>query len=492
MPILLGLDLGTTSITAIALEAPSGELLACSSAANRAEVTSPADKALGRSEWDANGIVELALDQLRALAEQLGERTRELVGLGITGQQHGVLLVNAQRQPITPLINWQDRRGDEPFPASHRTFVEEANARAGQDAAGRTGCRLATGYMAITLFWLLTNHHRWPASTSASFIVDYLGSLLCGHPIITDATCAASSGAFNIAQGEWDAALLSALELPRNLFAPIRRSGDHLGNLQKEYAARAGLPSGLPVFVGIGDNQASFLGSVAVREDTVLVNVGTGGQVSAYCDRPANDPMLEARPFPRGGFLQVAAGLSGGAAYAALERFLRRTAELAIDGPLDPLFSTMNRLAAAIPPGAGGLRFEPFFFGTRMNPEWRGSLSGISVENFTPAHLTRAVLEGMARTFAAGAAALAQSMGRKTRLLVGAGNGVRSNPLLARLIAGEIGLPMTLPMYREEAARGAALLAGVGAGVFADLASACATVQQATLDEALAGAKATG
>src|SRR5262249_10305933 len=146
---------------------------------------------------------------------------------------------------------------------------------------------------------------------------------LTGRAPVTDPTCAASAGVFDVGAGTWDAAMIEALGLPRALFSEVRQSGDFLGGLTAEAAARTGLPEGLPVFVGIGDNQASFLGSVAQREDTMLVNVGTGGQVTAFTDTFRYDPRLETRPFPRGGFLVVAAGLCGGGSYAVLERFFR-------------------------------------------------------------------------------------------------------------------------------------------------------------------------
>jgi sedoheptulokinase len=137
----------------------------------------------------------------------------------------------------------------------------------------------------------------------------------------------------------------------------------------------------------------------------------------------------------------------------------------------------MNALAAQAPAGAGGLRCEPFFSGTRAEPARRAVFEGVSVENFTPGNLARAVLEGMARTFADGRAQVERWLGRPLSRLVGAGNGVRSGPLLARLIAEAVGLPLLLPVQAEEAACGAARLAAVGAGAVADLAAACATIR---------------
>src|SRR5262249_50758580 len=149
-------------------------------------------------------------------------------------------------------------------------------------------------------------------------------AVFTGTEPVSDPTCAGSAGVLDVAWGDWDAEALVALGLPRALFPDVTPSGTRLGGLTAELAARTGLPAGLPVFAGIGDNQASFLGSVAQRAGTVLVNVGTGGQVNVTSERfVAEPPVVECRPFPAGGYLLVCAGLSGGAAYAVLERFVR-------------------------------------------------------------------------------------------------------------------------------------------------------------------------
>jgi sugar (pentulose or hexulose) kinase len=246
-------------------------------------------------------------------------------------------------------------------------------------------------------------------------------------------------------------------------------------------ALQTGLPAGLPVCVGIGDNQASFLGSVADRDDSVLVNVGTGGQVAVWSPRYLFDPQLETRPFPGGGYLLVSAGLSGGAAYAVLERFFRGVADDVLGTLATPeeVYAAMNRLAERTPAGCDGLLCEPFFAGTRAEPQRRASFTGLEAANFTPGHLARALLEGMARTFAASRQLLAGLAGRAPGTLVGAGNGVRANPLLARLIAREFGLPLRVPAHREEAAFGAALLAAVRTGAAADLAAAGRLIRHA-------------
>jgi sugar (pentulose or hexulose) kinase len=147
--------------------------------------------------------------------------------------------------------------------------------------------------MGVTLFWMKETG-RLPAGR-ACFLMDYFGALLSATQPVTDATCAASSGLFHVEAGYWDSDSIGALGLPASLFPTVRLSGEPLGHLTPAMAAATGLPAGLPVFGGIGDNQASFLGSVADRDESLLVNVGTGGQVAIYTERYTFDPLLETR-----------------------------------------------------------------------------------------------------------------------------------------------------------------------------------------------------
>jgi len=481
--VALGIDLGTTTITALVIDTDTAAVRARCTIANDTQITDPERRARGFSEWDGRALAEKGLSSLRAVANQLGGDGRRLVGIGITGQQHGVLVVDKSLRALTPFINWQDRRGEEIFPGHEHSFVREALQRLGEDGPQRAGCRLATGYMGLTLFWL-TEHKLLPSAGTACFLMDYFAALLTGEQPATDPTCAASSGVWHLAQQQWDVTGLAALGLSPSLFPKVRRSGELLGNLTTQMAEATGLPKGLPVFVGIGDNQAGFLGSVASRADTVLVNVGTGGQVAAHAPNFIYDPSLETRPYPGQGYLLVSAGLCGGGSYAVLERFYREVGDRFFGvEQKKTLYDAMNQSAAGIPQGARGMRCEPLFSGTRHQPELRASFTGISAENFTPAHVTRALLEGMARLLHGGYEKIRQVIGSPRSNLVGSGNGLRENPVFARILADEFGLQVRFAAHREEAAYGAALLAAVGAKLFPDLDAAGKLIQYSSARE---------
>ena len=459
----LGIDLGTTKVAAVVVDAATGKQLAVESVTQGA----PLPSAPGRSEWDAAGLIAAALAAARAAVAASG-RAGEIAAIGVTGQQHGGLLVSTapgdELRPLTPLIGWQDKRCDEPaggFPSA----VEWMRALTAEIATEGTGCPLASGFLGATLFWL-TRHEQLPTHNArATFVPDYLVARLCGTLPVTDPTNAGGAGLFDARTGDWHAEMIAALALPPDLLPPTRPSGTVVGKLSVEASAALGLVAGVPVTNALGDNQASFFGSVGVASDALLVNVGTGGQVSAIAPRFVRGDLLETRPYLDGGYLLVGGGIVGGRAYALLRDFIGQLGRdiYGVAAP-DDLYTRLNALAAAVTPGSDGLRCDPRFGGNRYDASQRGTFTGLDTHNFTPGHFARALLEGVATTFHdLYATILATGLAPHTRL-IGSGNGIRNNPLLAELLREAFGLPLVSPQHREEAAHGAALLAAVAVG----------------------------
>jgi sugar (pentulose or hexulose) kinase len=288
----------------------------------------------------------------------------------------------------------------------------------------------------------------------------------------TDPTDAASSGLYDAVDGRWDEELVDRLGLPMDLFPPVNPSGQQVGELLPAIAEATGVPPRTPVMGALGDNQASFLGSVQEPADALLLNVGTGAQVSALIDDFHRVAGVDTRPFPHGRYLLVGAGLFGGRSYALLRDFFRQVGEAFFQGSGDEtLYGIMNALAAAVPPGAEGVRCAPFFTGTRQDPRLRASFTGLGADTFTPAHLTRALLEGVGEAFYDLYGRMRPRLGKRDHL-VGAGNGIRRNPLLARILAQRFGMPLYIAAHEEAAAVGAALLAAVTMGDFESLEAA--------------------
>ncbi len=478
----IGLDLGTTKISAVAIdtEPPPGRLLHVASREHRAGL--PADRPWENLQ-DPERILAAAgevLGELRAAAQPAAPD-----GLCITGQMHGVLYADAGGRAVSPLMTWLDGRAGQPHP-SEGTWAEALSA-----AAGR---RIAAGYGAATHFYNRRHGLVPPEAAWLCSIMDYVTwRLTAASPgrargPVTDATIAASVGLADPSTGRPDSRAVEAAELGAVRPAELREAGSRVGST----VAGHGLAPGIPVLAPLGDNQAGFLGAVRDVEGMVQLNVGTGGQVSAWlpdgsaaarigagvaggAEGSAGWPGagLEVRPFPGGGVLLVGAVLCGGRAYALLEDFFRQVLEAFGGQAQGALYDRMNALAAeTADPAEEGLRVDTRFNGTRRDPRIRGAIEGISLRNLTPPALVRGVLAGIAGELHGFYEELVGLRGAPARGLAASGNGLRLNPALRGEVARRFGMPLQMPRLREEAALGAALAAAVGLGAYPGFRSA--------------------
>ena len=471
----IGLDLGTTKISAVAIDTdpPSGRVLQVASREHGAGLP-------GAQQWenlqDPERILAVARETLGELCAGAGSARARPDGLCVTGQMHGVLYADAGGRAVSPLMTWLDNRAGQPHP-SGGTWAEALSA-----AVGR---RIAAGYGAATHFYNRSHGLVPPGAAWLCTITDYVTWKLTatsagpGRPA-TDATIAASVGLAEPLTGQPDPRALEAAELGDVQPAEIRDAGSRVGST----AGGHGVPAGVPVFAPLGDNQAGFLGAVRDVEGMLLLNVGTGGQVSGWL--PAGGPAasaalrsggraegsagrpsagLEVRPFPGGGVLLVGATLCAGEAYALLEGFFRGVLG-AFGGQAEgALYERMNALAAGPgDPTEEDLRVDTRFNGTRRDPRVRGAIQGISLRNLTPAALARGFLAGIAGELHGYFAALTRLRDTPVRGLVASGNGLRRNPALRGEVARRFGMRLLVPRLREEAALGAALAAAVGLG----------------------------
>ncbi|MFD1676632.1 sedoheptulokinase [Alicyclobacillus fodiniaquatilis] len=446
---LIGLDIGTTSICGVMLDAETGHVLD--------KMTKPNDSTIFTEEHfarcqDATAI----LDVVEEILHDLVKRDTDIAAIGISTQMHGILYVNALGAPVSPLYTWQDGRGDLPY-GDGRTYCDVFTEL--------TGYPIATGYGLVTHFYNVVNHMAPSNAASLCTIGDYVAMKLAQQTRpVTDVTNAASLGAFELQKGRFDVLRLAAVGIQADILPEVVPCGHRVGETVQH----------IPVFSALGDNQASFLGAVPSADDTLLINVGTGAQVSLLSDDFIQAPHFETRPFPGNQFLLVGATLSGGKAYARLEQFFREVVTLFGDDAPASLYSKMSDVLDRTPTAVESLEVTPWFYGTRENPQARGSIQNISTDNFTPAHLMVGVLEGIVHDLAAYHQHLPQALRQRIRQLVGSGNGIRKNAHLAAMIERQFGKGMRLSANEEEASVGAALCAGVGSGVFSSFAAASA------------------
>ncbi len=467
MPLALALDLGTTSIAAVAVDA-AGRLASHVQLPNDAAV---AGLAPGHAEQNPLRIREVACEALHRLAVELSESPQ---CLGITGQMHGGLVVDANRKPVTNLITWQDRRANVRDPGGPGTYLDTLLSGCPDEDVCSTGCRPAAGFLPVTLYVLARQGRTFAASPHrAACVADWIAAELTDGPISTDRGDAASWGVYDLEHGDWNDSLLAACGLTRGLMPEVRESGSLLGRLSREMAQATGLPAGLPVCNALGDNQAAVLGSVPAGSPAIQINVGTGGQINWPIDRFTRLAGMETRYLPRGRLMLVGPGLSGGDAYAWVNRTAGKwLAAFGIERSSDEIYARMNELAAGLAETDDGLICEPLFRGTRWKPSARGEFHGVTFDNFSLGHVARAVLrgiaEGMYSFYERAGTCRPEHLGQ----IIGSGNGLRKNPLLVREISRRFGRPVWFPAHTQESAFGAALLAGAATGVWPDLETA--------------------
>ena len=443
----MGIDLGTTTASIIMMDAKSGEILGSKTIAHNAflEGHVPESKI-----QDARKLFTIVEGAVIGLSEEFGAPDC----IGLTGQMHGMLYVDNEGEAVSPLYIWQDGCGN---------FKME-DGRSYAEALRETGGAASTGFGLTSHFYLQKNNMIPENAVKMTTISDYIGMKLCGRkePVIAK-DMAASWGCYNLKNEKFLVEEMEKLGVETSYLPELLEQhcvmGHTVGNV----------PNGIPVVASLGDNQASVLGSVQDLCETVLINIGTGSQVSVgtadYYDVSGS---IELRPCVGGTALLVGSGLCGGRAYAMLEKFYRE-----VTGSDEALYGMMGAQANDFKEKYGtdaAWKIKTTFSGTRSNPDMRGSIANIGVENFHPGAMTLGMIQGVLDELHEMYVQMCEATGKKATKLVGSGNGIRKNKLMQELAEEMYGMKMEIPLYQEEAAYGAALYSLVAAGIEDDLA----------------------
>ena len=427
---VLGLDIGTSTISAVVYHVNQGVLTA---------KTVKNDSFMPGESWekiqDPTIIYEIAM----ASVHEMLTLHPDIQTIGVTGQMHGIVYLDAAGDPVSPLYIWQDGRGDLPCDET-RTWASHLSRI--------TGYEVATGYGMVTHYYNI-NHGLVPENAAVFCTIhDFLAMKLAGlsRPL-TEPTNASSFGLFDGPNGCFDKAAMKASGIDDTL----------VPGLIENPCLGIG-PLGLPVYAAIGDNQVSFLGATRGRTDVLLVNIGAGSQISVYSPAHIHTQTMETRPFPDGGWLLTGASLCGGRTYALLENFFRQTAKM-VTGSEGSVYDAMARMLDSQPEPADQPRIITLFQGTRKEPSLRGTITGLSTENFTPLNFVYGVMYGMADELFEMYRGYLDLGGEPPAAMIGSGNGLRKNPHLCRIMEKTFGCPLILSENNEEAACGAAIYA---------------------------------
>jgi len=446
----IGIDLGSSRVKVLALD-EEGNALGVTMASYTTEARRPGYAEQNPDRWwDA---LRLAMSELLSRPALRGS---DVVGLGLTGQMHSAVFLDAAGVPVRPALMWSDGRAE-----AETAEIEKRIPR--EELVARTGNRSNVSFTAPKIMWVAAHEPEVFARTH--WVVqpkDALRARLTGE-VASDVSDASATLLFDLKARTWAPDICGRLGIDAGLLPPLMESETKAGDLREDAARTLGLPAGIAVAVGGADAPAAALGLGLAREadtkGTVLISLGTGGQVLAPVAEPHVDPegrlhgLCHVVP---GQWCVMAAILSAAAALDWVVRLLR---------PDDPNGSRELLAAAArVPAGSDGLLFLPYLRGERtphFDPSARGALVGLRV-NHGPAEMTRAVLEGVAFALAEGLELMC-SVGVVPTSGVVAGGGV--NRLWQQIIADVLDLPVALGATEHGSARGAALLGAVAAGV---------------------------
>ena len=389
---------------------------------------------------------------------------RDVAAVGLTGQMHGSVFLDAEREVIRPALLWNDQRTAAESDEIERTIGFERLVRI-------TGSRSFTGFTAPKLLWLRRNatiaykrlHHLLLPK-------DYLRLQLTGE-LATDVGDASGTGLFDVGVRTWSDEIIDALDLDRAVLPSAHEGPEITGRVTPDVAADLGLPAGISVVAGAGDQQAAAIGAGAVAPGTAVTSIGTSAQIFATSDAYAPEPdgrlhaMCHSVP---GAWHTMGVMLSGGGSMNWLARAL---APISGGDPVERLFA----LAAQSPPGARGLLLLPYLTGERMpvnDPQARAAFAGLSPEHDI-GDMARAVMEGVAFNLRQ-ILDITRATGVRVDEMRLTGGGARSD-VWAQSIADAFEMPVSLLESAEGMAIGAALLAATGAGAFSSVAEAVAS-----------------
>jgi xylulokinase len=389
--------------------------------------------------------VERRADQVQAIAQSAAPKA-----IALSGQMHGVVIVDASRKPLYPAILWADTRSTQMLHAYHSLDA---------DIRKRLGNPIAAGMAGSTLLWL--REHEPTVYAQARWVLqpkDWLRLQLTGE-VATEPSDASGTLLYDVVSDDWAWDVLEALNLRSDWLPKIVPSSASAGSLTATASEHLGLPVGLPVIAGAADTAAAALGNGLVEPGLVQLTIGTAAQIITIRSQPILDPHGCTH-------LYRAAVPNQWYALAAMQN-----AGLALEwvrGILGLSWQEVYSEAFAVPPGCEGLTFLPYLTGERtphLDPNARGAWVGLGLHH-TRSHLMRAALEGVAFSLKQGLEALEATGVTVTELRL-AGGGTQEMAW-QQLLADVLRVPLYTTTIAAASARGAALLAGIGIGVYED------------------------
>ncbi|HET6445220.1 MAG TPA: xylulokinase [candidate division Zixibacteria bacterium] len=452
--LLLGIDISTTGAKALLID-EHGQV--------KGSVTTPLELSTPRPLWSEQNPADWWEGAKKSIGHVLkisGVHPSEIAAVGLTGQMHGLVLMDAEGAVLRPAMLWNDQRtGDQ---------CDEIRKRLGKSRLIQiTGNDALTGFTAPKILWVQQEEPQiWADARHILLPKDFIRYKMTGE-MAMDRAGGSGTLLFNLKSRTWSEEVLAALDIPEKMVPQTYEGPEITGRITKEAAQVTGLMEGTPVVGGGGDQAAQAVGVGAVHPGIIALTLGTSGVVFATTKQPLVEPEGRLHAFCHAvpdhwhlmGVMLSAAGSL---------QWYRDT--LATDLSFDDLLQETD----GISPGSEGLLFLPYLTGERTpypDPLARGAWIGLTVRH-SRAHLTRSVLEGVAFGIRDSFQLIHDSgLGQIEQVRI-SGGGAKS-PLWRQIMADVLGVTLATVNTTEGAAFGAAILAGVGSGMFNSVQDAC-------------------
>lgn len=465
MTLLLGIDISTTGAKALLID-ERGNVMASVTTEYPLMMPQPLWSEQEPRDWWAG-----TCQSIRTVVQQAGISTDDIRCVGLTGQMHGLVMLDQMGQVLRPAILWNDQRT-----ATQCVEITEKVSGLAR-LIELTGNTVLPGFTAPKILWVQQNEPKvYDQGAHVLLPKDYIRYCLTGE-YATEVSDASGTALFDVSRRAWSAPMLKALEIPKDWLPSCTESPVISGQITAIAAKATGLKAGTPVVGGGGDQAAQAVGSGVIAEGIISVTSGTSGVVFAHSEKFVAEAQGRLHAFCHavpGKWHLMGVMLSAGGSFRWLRDKLgepeRSTALLTGEDPYDML----TREAACAPVGSDSLIFLPYLSGERTphpDPHASGAFIGLTSRH-GKSHLIRSVLEGVSFGLRDGLE-LIKDLGVPIEQVRASGGGARS--ALWRQIQSDVfGTEMVLVNVTEGAAYGAALLAGVGAKIFSSVDEAVA------------------
>jgi len=460
---LLGIDVGTSGTKALLIE-PSGKVVASATKTYPLYTPKPLWAEQDPADW-----WDATVGAIREVIARANVKSEDIAGMGLSGQMHGAVFLDAENNVLRPSILWCDQRTAAECDWITKTIGPEK-------VIELTSNPVLTGFTAGKIIWLRNNEPDvYNKVRKVLLPKDYIRFRLTGT-FATEVSDASGTSLFNVTKRQWAWEMLDGTGIPRQWMPDAFESHEVSGRISAEAATATGLAAGMPVVGGGGDQAAGAVGNGIVEPGIISSTVGTSGVVFAFAEEPVVDPMLRVHTFCHavpGKWHVMGVMLSaGGSLRWYRDTFADAESTVARATDRDP-YDVISDEAAAAEAGCEGLIFLPYLTGERTpypNPHARGTFFGITLRH-TRAHFARAVMEGVAYGLRDSFEIL-KEMEVPISQVRASGGGARS-PVWLQIQADVAGMEHVTINVDEGPAFGVALLAGVGVGIYPNVEKAC-------------------